>query len=278
MARVTQRKIRCVAFAEWLKSARIRAGKSQAQAAQETNITQQEWSRMEREGAIPYEEWLNRICQAVGCPTSEALNIIQGQVTSDRRVSEYDVRYRTYKQTLIEREKPDNAVGVFIIRDDPEPVDYIAVQEYLSVLQATTSTWFTLLFRYPSPKVWQSYHLLMAAITQKLGDNSNSLGHRLRAFYRKPDYAESAEIGLPMAHPYLLTCDNSGLDLASAVFDQYIKQQEIAAGYDEPVAAQRSLCILNHDRHTATQIAQWIGLASSVEPLSHLWFPVPMLG
>lgn len=229
---------------------------------------------MERWGLVPSKQTLEAICQALGRPMSEALAVLSGDIATTSMVDEYITRYLEYKRRIIERERRSGLVGIFVLREDPEPVDRVSVQEHIDLLAGTEHTHVTLLFRNPDPRAWRSYYQLVGAIAQQLGEKGSKLLNRLRAFHRHPECAEQSYASLPMVHPYILTCDSQQVELASAMFDETVKQAEMLRGFPEPEATQRSLCVHQHARHVATQVAQWVGFGSALEPLANLWVPV----
>ena len=165
---------------------------------------------------------------------------------------------------------------MYIIREDAEPVDYVAVGEYADFLGKTTATEITLLFRSPNPRAWRSSIQLAGALNDYLGSEAASVLQRIRAYYRHPESSEVANVSLPLAHPYVLLCDRSGTDVASALFDESVKQRSLASGLDEARAAQNSLCIVDHHRHVAGEISSWVGLKSPTELIDNMWVPIEL--
>jgi hypothetical protein len=238
--------------------------------AQEAMMSPQDWSIVERDGWVPPNNKLARLCEALGKSTAEA-EVFLG--VFEPSVSPYESLYREYKESIISQERR-GPVGIFIVREDPEPVDYVAVQEYIDVLAKTEMTSFTLLFRYPDPRAWRSVQQLVGALMEQSSWDRARVLSKVRGFYRHPDYAEHTWTSLPMAHRYILTSAQSRITVASWLFDEDVKQKELAAGYDESQAAQRSLCIMRHERSVADRVANWVGFRSPSEPLPQLWVPV----
>lgn len=267
------RKVNSMGFGTWLRSARRDARKSQQAAATEAGIDQQLWSRLER-GLAPRDCNLEAICKAVSRTTTEASSIIEADALSVLAVQEYQTKYKSYKTGLLAREKSRGEVGVFILREDAEPVDSIAVDEYIDILKGTSQTWINLLFRSPDPRVWRSFYQLHGSIIKKLGGQEGGFIQRLRGYYRHDEYAEPAVTSLPITHPYILGSDGGGVSLTVALFDQSVRRNEILTGCSEAEAAQRSLCMMEQSQNAAMQIRQWIGLRNAIEPLTQLWVPI----
>lgn len=263
-----------VVFGAWVKRMRMNKGFTQAQCSEKTGIPQAKWSRIERSGVLLPDDVLKSLCDALDCSISEALVHIQATTASSQRISFNQSSYSSFTQRIVERDRSSVQVGVFVLRESPEPVDYVALEEYAQFFRETKSSIITLLFRYPDPRVWRSALQLRVMLAEKLDVEIDAVSSRIRAFYRRPEYTEPPETALPLLHPYVLTSDRTGVDIASFVFDDDLRRTEIAEGWDEPQAIQRSLSVVGHDRYMASKITQWIGLASTVDPLSELWVPV----
>jgi hypothetical protein len=268
--------VRSKAFADWVANQRFKAQMTQLQASLDAGISQQDWSRMQRQGLIPSnDQLLERICRALGSSVAEAKQVIEVALGAQVDTAPFEAQYLAYKESIIELGRQQRPVSLFIIREDPEPTDYVAIREYIEVLTRADHISFVLLFRYPNPQVWRSYFQLLGAITEALpAMDSAAINRRVRALYRHPHYAENMDTSLPMYHPHVLTSGQSGMNLAAFVFDERIKREGIVAGLDEPQAVQRSLCIVRQDVRAARQIASWIGLRSPLEHLPNLWVPI----
>ncbi len=267
------KRVRYPDFGRWVQATRETLGKSQLELSIEVGSSQPPWSRIEREGIIPEGIGLASICKVLGKKEKEA-QVFMSDPMLQTSLDQYESLYNAYKESVVRQELQMGPVRVFILREDPEPVDYIAVGEYIDVLSRTQSTSFVLLFRSPDPRAWRSIYQLIGAIAQQSGWDYDVILPRVCAFYRHPDYAEHANAILPMINPYILTSSRQGISIASRLFDESVKQQALATGYDEPQAAQRSLCIVRHSRVIADRVANWVGFRSPFEPLPQLWIPV----
>lgn len=74
---------------ERIVSARMKAGLTQADIAQKLNITAQTISAWERGVKTPKLDTIIRICNAIGCDTSEILNTVDFSTDTETEVEEH---------------------------------------------------------------------------------------------------------------------------------------------------------------------------------------------
>ena len=74
---------------ERIVTARMKAGLTQADIAQKLNVTAQTISAWERGVKTPKLETIIRICNAIGCDTSEILNTVDFSTDAETEVEEH---------------------------------------------------------------------------------------------------------------------------------------------------------------------------------------------
>lgn len=74
---------------ERIVTARMKAGFTQADIAQKLNVTAQTISAWERGVKTPKLDTIIRICNAIGCDTSEILNTVDFSTNAETEVKEY---------------------------------------------------------------------------------------------------------------------------------------------------------------------------------------------
>ena len=74
---------------ERIVSARMKAGLTQADIAQKLNVTPQTISAWERGVKTPKLDTILRICNAIGCDTSEILNTVDFSTDTETEVEEH---------------------------------------------------------------------------------------------------------------------------------------------------------------------------------------------
>src|SRR6266705_503211 len=90
------------AFAKWVKDNRLGLHLTQSQLASDARLSQQELSRIEREGILPSDTSLVKLCAALKTTVGDARRILAEGVTSDPRVRNYELDFLAFKSLLIE--------------------------------------------------------------------------------------------------------------------------------------------------------------------------------
>lgn len=256
-------------FGLWVRTSRLRLGRSQESLAQEVELDQQVWSRIER-GMIPSDAELARICKALGEREEVARRIIMDTATTQTRVQLLREDFLGWKDTIRQRAlsaTPEDPLEIFVLREDSEATDDITIQQYAELLSPADEQpphiRISLLFRFSDRTIWQSFRGLATKLAQRWvteGRSLKLLQDSVHGYYRCPDSEEDRSSSLPMPHALALIDDmTDGPQLYSFDFHPGVYDMLIRSGRDSADAKLSSAALLPGSTDRAKLIDGWIG-------------------
>jgi transcriptional regulator with XRE-family HTH domain len=269
-----------IAFSQWVRRNRIALGKSQKDLANDI-LSQQDWSKIERQGIVPSDDVLLELCRLLERPVEEARQIIEESATTDDRARLFDFDFKAFEESLEAGAKaasPTEPLQVIVIREDREPSDDLTVAKHHRILTIEGHLQLTILFRFSDPRVWRSFLSLAGALSARWRDEDGDqalLRKNLRGYYRHPDQEEKQSIALPLIHPLVLVIDSRGPRLYYYDFDPKILESLKLEGVRTDEAQRRSIVLLQGQEQMADLAAGWIGVQGPLDLPKDLWVPIP---
>jgi transcriptional regulator with XRE-family HTH domain len=269
-------------FGRWVRDAREASNQNQQQLASRASLTQQYLSRIESQGLVPTNEELANLCKALGRTEQEAQEILAVATVSDERGRLLEKEFSNFRKWLLKRSKP---VHIFIVRDDPEPVNDISVNMHCEVIRETSDLDISILFRYSdkNSKAWESFRWLAGRIDEKwrkeIKDKPpDEPRRRISGYFRKPDYEEDQGRSIPMGLPVILVVDPTGPHLFYYGSHPEVYKTYVQAGEEDTRALFQSTMLLPAPKEKAALFASWIGPDIMLGLPPHKWEPIPWPG
>lgn len=258
---------RSSALAEWVKISR--GDRKQRELAVRAGISHQAWSKLERDGVVPRPATLQKVCEALGKPYSEARDILIAEDVTRSRRRNFNYDYRKFKADLVRRaQKPDRQpLQLFVIREDAEPSDSIAVDQHIELLREADKIEISILFRTSNPETRQSFPLLAREIDRKLAATRSAdpelateseVAERFFGFYRLPAFEELSSPRIPMPHPVILISDDDELSVYSYDLHLEVLHSQTEAGVRRAEAQLRSIMLWPGTAELAERFANWM--------------------
>jgi transcriptional regulator with XRE-family HTH domain len=269
-----------IAFSQWVRHNRIALGKSQKELGNDI-VSQQDWSRIERQGAVPSDDILHELCRVLRRPVQEAQRIIEESATTDERARMFELDFNAFEESLVAgalAAAEAEPLQVFVIREDAERSDEATLAKHYRILTIDGHIQLTILFRYSDPRIWRSFLALAAPLAARWRDEDRDLRllqGKLKGYYRHESQEEKQGIALPLIHPLVLVSDFAGPRLYYYDFDSKILEGLRATGIREEDALPRSIALLQGMRPMADLVAGWIGLQGPFGLPEDLWVPIP---
>ena len=269
-----------IAFSQWVRRHRIALGKNQKELGNDV-LSQQDWSKIERQGIVPSDEVLLELCRVLQRPVEEARQIIEESATTDDRARMFELDFNAFEESIVAgamAASPAEPLQVFVIREDGEKSDETTLAKHYRILTIDGHIQLTILFRYSDPRVWRSFLSLAAPLAARWRDEDRDLDHlrrKLKGYYRHESQEEKQAIALPLIHPLVLVSDSAGPRLYYYDFDPKIIEGLKLAGVKEEDALQRSIALLQGIKPMADLVAGWIGLQGPFDLPKDLWVPIP---
>jgi transcriptional regulator with XRE-family HTH domain len=182
-------------FGRWVKTNREALGLNQRDLADAIGVSQQACSLMERQGKIPSQVVLERVCQVLRKDFAEALGLTRRIDLTTDRLRVYGRTVEQFRRHLIQLANSNDSVDVYHICEDLRPVDYALIEWHRGILSLAANIKSTLLFRFSSPEYANEATLLAREVSH---DIDQPHGKRIRAFFRHPDHAENPSSSLPL--------------------------------------------------------------------------------
>jgi transcriptional regulator with XRE-family HTH domain len=263
-------------FGRWVKSARRESGKRQHELATAALLKQPYWSKIERQGVVPTDEELSRICEVLRKPEQEARAILKAVGDTNELERRLEADFMAFRDWLISLPEP---VHIYIVREDPEPVDEDSIWLHYEILSAAPHLKISILFRYSDRKTWVSFRQLFKGISEawKEAKQDGTLASRLFGYYRSPDAnsEEAAKWAMPMPQPAVVVVDSTGPYLFTYGLHPYLYLNQRRATVDDYRAPHKNIVLSTTLRYKARLLLNWIepdGLAG--KPTSELWKPI----